>query len=122
MAQLRKILVVDSEFKAQKLIKSHLKKLGYCVIIGINDGKEALELTRGEKRMDLVILDISIPKINGLEVFDVLKAEFPRLKVIISSVYSKDEQEFFIPEADAYYCKSDCVDALVNKVNKILNK
>ncbi|MGA2159429.1 MAG: response regulator transcription factor [Dehalococcoidia bacterium] len=61
------VLVVDDEPKVCELIKAYLEKDGYETIIA-SDGNSAVELARG-RRPDLVVLDLNLPEMDGLETF-----------------------------------------------------
>src|SRR5205823_3536600 len=66
------ILLVDDEDSIQKLLTYPLEREGYRVVQA-RDGEEALERFAGE-RVDLVVLDIMLPKLDGLEVCKRLRA------------------------------------------------
>jgi two-component system cell cycle response regulator DivK len=68
----RRILVVDDNNDSRELVVKVLKNKGYEMIEAI-DGEEALEKAMSEKP-DLILLDISIPKLNGYEVTKRLKS------------------------------------------------
>lgn len=86
------ILVVDDEEMIRIVTSDILRALGYQVIL-CNDGREAIEcyLEKGET-IDLVILDLMMPEIDGFETFARLKKINPDVKVILSSGYSLDGQ------------------------------
>ncbi|HEY8791745.1 MAG TPA: response regulator transcription factor [Gaiellaceae bacterium] len=67
------ILLVDDEDSVQKLLAYPLEREGYCVVQA-RDGEEALRRFAAE-RIDLVVLDIMLPKLDGLEVCKRLRAE-----------------------------------------------
>lgn len=69
----KKILVVDDEKPISDIIKFNLKKEGYDVAVAF-DGEEALEKVESEKP-DLIILDLMLPKIDGLEVAKRVRAK-----------------------------------------------
>ena len=69
----KKILVVDDDAKIVELVKLYLTRDGYGVITA-SDGNEALRLAR-ETRPDLIVLDIMLPGINGLEICRALRNE-----------------------------------------------
>ncbi|CAG7653142.1 response regulator [Paenibacillus allorhizosphaerae] len=69
-----KILLVDDEAEIVELISLYLKKEGYEVLCS-NNGTEALEMAK-EHRPDLVILDISLPGMDGIEVCRQLRKSF----------------------------------------------
>jgi len=79
-----------------------------------------LETLKNNRNIDLVVLDIVLPQRDGMDIFDILKRDFPSLKVIVSSVYPIDEQEFLIWDADDYYYKTDDVSVLMNKMAVLL--
>ena len=68
-----KILVVDDEAKIVKLVRSYLEQLGFTVVEA-GDGQTALIQARREKP-DLVVLDLGLPGIDGMEVARILRRE-----------------------------------------------
>ena len=62
----QKILIVEDDRKAADLIRLYLERDGYQVLAA-HDGKLGLELTR-RKQPDLIILDLMLPEIDGLDV------------------------------------------------------
>jgi two-component system cell cycle sensor histidine kinase/response regulator CckA len=86
------ILLVDDEDLILMVTEKLLKKLGYRVITA-NNGQQAIEACRAQRGViDLVVLDMIMPGMNGSDTFDQLKAIDPHLKVILSSGYSLNEQ------------------------------
>jgi len=82
------LLLVDDEEMILDVGSAMLEKLGYTVHIAGN-GDEALLFYQAQKEsIDLVILDMVMPKMGGGEVFDRLKAINPAIKVLLSSGYS----------------------------------
>ncbi len=85
------VLLVDDEELIRGLGRSVLEELGYTVLLA-NDGQEAIETFRSKKeRIDLVILDLSMPYLSGGEVLEELTSLAPGLKVIISSGYGEED-------------------------------
>lgn len=121
MERSRKIVVIDDEPGIRTLFRRQLKEEGYGVIEA-EDGEKAVSLLRQNSDVGLVILDIAMPKSSGLDLFDIIRREFPYMKVLISSVYSKDEQGFLIEGADDYYYKSESIAVLIKKVNSLLKE
>ena len=82
------LLLVDDEEMILDVGTAMLKKLGYTVHVAGN-GDEALQFYQEQgETIDLVILDMVMPKMGGGEVFDRLKAIDPAVKVLLSSGYS----------------------------------
>lgn len=84
----KKILVVDDNNDSRELVIKVLKNQGYEMIEAI-DGEEALEKAISEKP-DLILMDISIPKINGYEVTKKLKSldEFKDIPVVALTAHA----------------------------------
>ncbi len=84
------VLVVDDEKEIRELVLDLLEPLGYSVVLAAN-GFEAIEKFRSVKdEIDLVILDMIMPKMSGTEVFQRLKNIDKNVKIIIASGYSND--------------------------------
>ncbi|MDP2157173.1 MAG: response regulator [Nitrospirota bacterium] len=79
------ILVVDDEEYIRSIFQTMLEKLGYRVILAVN-GNEALEIYKAQQEtIDLVILDLIMPVMNGKEAFDRLRQINSKIKVLIAS-------------------------------------
>ena len=84
------ILLIDDEAMILDVGQAMLKKLGYQVISADN-GEKALEVVRQEgRRIDLVILDLIMPGMDGGATFDRIRELVPELPVIIASGYAMD--------------------------------
>jgi DNA-binding response OmpR family regulator len=84
------VLVVDDDPVIQKLLQVNFEMEGYSVITA-SDGAEGLARARGELP-DIVILDVMMPKMNGLEVADALKsdAKTARIPIILLSAKAQE--------------------------------
>lgn len=78
------IMVVDDSPFASKQIKDIVEDNGYEVIGYVKDGEEAIELYK-ELKPDIVILDIIMPGLNGLETAEILKKQDPAVKILMLS-------------------------------------
>ena len=81
MADKSRILVVDDEEALRTVLSSELKGEGYDVDTAA-DGDEAISVVQN-KKFDLLLLDIKMPKVDGFEVFKFVKKSFPSIKVIM---------------------------------------
>ena len=82
------ILVVEDDPMVRHMLDSVLKAFGYGVILAEN-GEEAVELFEGNwQKIDLAILDMILPKMNGTQVCEALRERSPRLKVLFLSGYT----------------------------------
>jgi len=86
------ILLVDDEKGVIEVCSEMLESLGYKVM-AVSSGKEAIEvLTSGNDRLDLVILDLVMPRMSGQQAFEKIRAIDPNIKVLVSSGYSREEE------------------------------
>jgi two-component system, NtrC family, nitrogen regulation response regulator NtrX len=86
---MKKILVVDDEESVRFILKQMLEKGGYAVEVK-NDGEEAMEALK-KGCFDMLITDINMPKMNGIELLYKAKEAFHELPVIFISAYGKDK-------------------------------
>ncbi len=84
------VLVVDDEESIREMASMMLTDLGISEVLTASDGREALEIYRREReRIDLVLLDLTMPHMDGEETFRQLRLINPAVKVILSSGYSE---------------------------------
>lgn len=88
-----RVFLVDDHALFRAGLASLLKAWGLEVVGQAGDGQEAISGVRN-LRPDLVFMDISMPRMNGLEATKAIKAEFPDTKVVVLTV-SDDEQDLF---------------------------
>lgn len=81
-----KILAVDDDRTLLQLLSNELSNEGYDVARAY-DGTEALEALK-KQQFDLVILDIQMPKMNGLDTLKQIKEKYPKTKVIMLTAYA----------------------------------
>ena len=84
-----KILVVDDAGFMRMTIKNHLTKAGYTDFVEGEDGQKAVELYAAEKP-DLVIMDITMPNMNGIEALRSISQSDPAAKVIMCSAMGQE--------------------------------
>jgi len=77
----RKILVADDEESYRTILGSELQRAGYTIVLA-SDGEEAIRALSKEK-IDLALLDIKMPKTDGLAVLKYIREKCPDTKVII---------------------------------------
>ncbi|GIW53632.1 MAG: hypothetical protein KatS3mg082_0036 [Nitrospiraceae bacterium] len=80
-----RILVVDDEPDIRKVVRMTLQKAGYDVLEAENGEKAIDIINTGENRvmLDVVICDIRMPKINGVEAIAYFRKEYPRVPLIV---------------------------------------
>lgn len=87
--EMRKILVVDDDEAVRSVTFEMLKRLGFDVTTA-DCGEVALEKARGQ-HYDLILLDLAMPNMSGVEVFAALQSFQPDVRVVFMTGYSRDE-------------------------------
>lgn len=115
-----KILVVDDEHSIVELLKYNLENSGYEVKEAY-DGEEALNMV-SQERFDLIILDLMLPKIDGIEVCKRLKEEYFHIPIIMLTAKSSEADKVLGLNigADDYITKPFSVKELIARVNALL--
>jgi two-component system chemotaxis response regulator CheY len=88
-----KILIVDDEQDVREVIKLHLENEGFSILEAEN-GEEAINTLREEDHMvnvGLILCDIRMPKVNGIECVDFLRKEAPGIPVVVVTGYPDTE-------------------------------
>jgi PAS domain S-box-containing protein len=117
------ILLVDDERIILEVGKELLEAMGYEVLTA-NNGKQAVEIYQDNKKnIDLLILDVIMPEMNGSEVYDKMKQINPDIKVLLSSGYSLEGQATEILErgCEGFIQKPFHIGQLSKSVRKVLH-
>jgi DNA-binding response OmpR family regulator len=117
---MKRILLVDNDIKIQRLLMEELEEDGYKISTASN-GKDALSLLAKEfTRPDLVIMDLRMPVMSGLETIGyMLKLKF-NVPVIIFSAYSGYRNDPLAMAADAYVVKSFDLSELKARIHALV--
>ncbi len=119
------ILIVDDEDVVRNVASSLLKRLGYHILTASN-GLEALEVFEEHRdSIDLVMLDLTMPKLSGQDTFSRLRAEFDFVPVLICSGYLLDLTAFKKETGDCpegFVQKPYRIDAMASSVREVLDK
>jgi two-component system, NarL family, nitrate/nitrite response regulator NarL len=119
--QIIKVLIADDHPVVRKGLQICLAKQGKMKVVGeAADGDEALRKAR-ELSPDVVLMDISMPGMNGLAVTEVLRKEAPDMKVLILSVHSNKDYIFRVIQAGAhgYVSKEAPPEELVSAIESV---
>jgi two-component system phosphate regulon response regulator PhoB len=118
------ILVVDDEADVSQMLKSNLKRAGYSVV-AVEDGQQAIDAARSDKP-DLMILDLMLPSMSGLEVCRVLKGDAATSRMPIIMLTARHEEidrvVGFELGADDYVTKPFSPRELVLRVQSVLRR
>ena len=117
-----KVVIVDDH----ALIREGIKKLleleeSFDIVALAGDGVEALEVIE-KVRPDVVLLDINMPNMNGIDCLKQIKAEYPDTKVVMLTIH--EDAEYLIETinigAEGYVLKDADVSSLVKAIQKVV--
>ncbi|MBC8318377.1 MAG: response regulator [Desulfobulbaceae bacterium] len=116
---MKKILLVDDEESIHLLYREEFEEEGYEVHSALS-GEEGLDKL-SILSPDLVILDINMPGLNGIDVLRRMKETHPNLPIILCSAYQEFKQDLASWASDAYIVKSANLEELKAAVQKHLS-
>ena len=116
------VLVADDNDVAQRLCKRVLEKAGYSVIVAM-DGLQAVDIALTQ-RPSMILMDVAMPGIDGLEAMRRIKAELPTMPIVIASAHSmaSDTDRFLAAGADKVLSKPFRLADLVAIVAKLASE
>jgi CheY-like chemotaxis protein len=115
---MKTILVADDEESIRNLIEEELADEGYRVI-GVGNARDALKVVETQP-LDLVVLDIRMPGMDGLEALPRILGMKEGLPVILHTAYSQYKESFMSWAADAYVVKSSDLTELKQKIKELI--
>ena len=117
---MKTILLVEDNKNQLLLYKQELSLEGYNIITA-QDGQEAVKKVK-EHTPDLIVMDINMPKINGIEAIGKILGEHKKIPIIINTAYSSYKDNFMSWSADAYIIKSSDITELKDKIKELIGK
>lgn len=118
---MKKVLIIDDEERVRNIHKKICLSLGseVCQVFEAADAVTATNILIRE-RLDLILLDIRMPGINGQTMYEVIQEYAPEVDVIIASVFPVYQQRELFPKVKDYYDKSGGPFVLLDKLANIL--
>jgi CheY-like chemotaxis protein len=113
-----KLLIVEDDPSQRLLYQRELERAGYDVVTA-KDGREALDLA-ARVGPDLVVLDIAMPGMDGIDAMTRMLSRDHRLPVVLNSSYASYKDNFRTWSADAYVVKSSDLSGLKNAISEVL--
>ena len=113
------ILIVENNRNQLSLYEQELRLEGYKTITAL-DGKDALDKAQ-ERPLDLIIMDINLPKMDGIETMGRILSKNKGIPIIVNTAYSNYKDKFMSWIASAYVVKSSDLSELKRKIREILS-
>ena len=118
------ILIVDDHQMFIDGIRSLLRKFKrFNIIEEAKSGRQAIEILQQRDDIDLVMTDISMPEMNGVELVKAIKSNYPEIKVLVLSMYNEKDavDEIIMAEAEGYILKNTGKQELADALDKIVD-
>lgn len=116
-----KVLIVDDQSLIREGLNMMLSLYEEIKIVGeATNGQEAIEIIE-EKEVDVILMDIRMPLMDGVEATRIVKEKYPHIKIIILTTFNEDEYIFqgLNNGADGYILKDVSSKELVNSIKSV---
>lgn len=116
-----RVLIADDHALIRRGVRETLEEAGFVVAGEAADGREALALAREDPDLDLIVADLSMPEVGGLELLARLRAERPALAVLVLSTLGAEEVGLQALQAGAkgFVEKGETPERLVEAVRRV---
>jgi len=116
MKQHSRVLIADDRLSSRNGLKALLvTQLGIEIVGEAADGREAVQLIE-QCRPDVVLMDVRMPVMDGLEATRIIKDRWSEVKVIVLTMYSSHQAEALAAGADAFVVKGCAVEDLLQAI------
>jgi DNA-binding response OmpR family regulator len=119
----RRILIVEDDVSLAGFLGSELVAANFAVDI-VHDGEEAFATLQDEHRYDLLILDLNLPKLDGISLLERIKPAQPRLRMLVLTARSRTEDKVKALQCGADDCltKPFALAELLARINALLRR
>jgi DNA-binding NarL/FixJ family response regulator len=121
--QRTRVLIADDNDEAVSLLRMALAHYGLEVVGAVADGRQAIEQARS-LRPDVVLMDVTMPVMNGIEATRQIAGELPEVRVVGLSAYGADTEgeRMVMAGADGYVVKGGPVEEIVTEIRNALRR
>ncbi|MGA2811622.1 MAG: response regulator transcription factor [Candidatus Acidiferrum sp.] len=122
-AKPKRVLIADDSRTVRNLVKTFIEERTDLEVCGeADDGQQAVEKTRALEP-DLVLLDLSMPRMNGAEAASLIKKSNPNVRIILFTMYSENIGRSLTAAigVEAVLSKPDGIAALVRTIGEVLD-
>lgn len=117
------ILIVEDEPSCCQYLKAALKRTK-AILFWAKDGQSAVDFMRNNEKINIVLMDIKLPVMNGYRATELIKMQFPEIPIIAQTAYALpgDREKCFEVGCDDYLSKPFSTFKLYNVIHNQLNK
>ena len=118
-----KILIVEDNFFLKKALEEKLSNFSDIAIKDTaQNGEEAIAILEENHVVDLILMDIEMPIMNGIKATEIIKSKYPQIKIIMITVFDNDENVFDAIKAgaDGYLLKETKAEKIYEAIRETL--
>ncbi len=115
------IIIAEDQSLLRDTLRIYLEKeAGFNIVGTANNGEQAVKLSR-VKKVDLIIMDIKMPIMSGIEATEIIKSENPQVKILILTLYENEQDliDSIMACADGYLLKGVEPETLISSIRMI---
>ncbi|MBI2413907.1 MAG: PAS domain S-box protein [Deltaproteobacteria bacterium] len=118
------ILLAEDDAEVRNLIKALLEEFGYTVVEAVNGEDAVRQYAVLGKEVDMLVLDMIMPRMNGKEAFGEIRKMNPSVRALFLSGYSQDfiNQKVILEEGLNFYVKPVSASGLLKRVREVLDR
>lgn len=119
-----KVILVDDHYIVRQGLEFLLSTVDDLEIVqGFSNGQDFINYMKTEDRPDLILLDLVMPEMNGIEITEWMKANYPDVKILVLTSYADDEHVIsaITKGADGYEMKDVEPQQLIRTIHRVLN-
>lgn len=122
MAEKKTILIIDDDVDIRELLRSFLEEKNFDILVAEN-GQHAIKMIEQHPAINLVISDMLLPGVHGIDVVKFIKKRLAIPIIVISGIYKKGEITSFLESdyVDAYFLKPLNLEGLLSTIKALLN-
>ncbi len=118
-----KVVLVEDNFFLQKALEEKLSNFSNIVIKDTaQNGEEAIAILEGNHVVDLILMDIEMPIMNGIKATEIIKTKYPQIKIVMITVFDNDDNVFNAIKAgaDGYLLKETKAEKIYEAITETL--
>ena len=116
---MKSILIADDSVPGRKVLRVFLERIGYAICAEAVNGVDAVDKA-SELKPDLIVLDLSMPRLNGIEVSKVLKGRLPHTPIVLFTMYDVTPSVASAAGVSSVVQKSDGINELAECIQTLL--
>jgi CheY-like chemotaxis protein len=118
------VLIVEDDNVSYEYIKLMLKRISILEPLHAKNGKEAVEMIEKFPDIDIVLLDIKMPIMDGYEAFEKMKKINPKSSILAQTAYAfnEDKDRILAMGFDGYIAKPYSIQAFMSAINEVAKK